>query len=115
MSDNQKLIAAVVAGLLMMAKGCEPVGPPKPEPNVAVVSASFDDYRELMADVWTEGAEKSFATDREAFDWVKGKAETARKAAFAPVHQLEQSTFGGEAWDDAKRKALWGKFAKECN
>ena len=112
MTDNQKLIAAIAAGLLMMAKGCNPQ--PEPPAPVAIVAKSFDDYRELMGDVWTEGASKSFSTDREAFEWVKGQAETARKAAFAPVHQLEQSTFGGEAWDDAKRKSLWSKFATEC-
>ena len=60
MTDNQKLIAAIAAGLLMMAKGCNPQ--PEPPAPVAIVAKSFDDYRELMGDVWTEGASKSFST-----------------------------------------------------
>jgi hypothetical protein len=115
MSDNAKLTAAIIAGLLMMAKGCGDVqpGPTPPTPSVTV-KAAFDDYRSLMDQVWTEGADKSFATDREAFEWVKGRAELARKAAFAPVHQREQDAFGGPKWDDERRKLLWRQFAKEC-
>lgn len=115
MTDNQKLIAAIVAGLVMMAKGCgtDVPGPNPPTPTVNV-RAAFDDYRSLMSAVWTEGADKSFDSDRAAFEWVKGRAELARKAAFAPVHEREQATIGGDKYTDDARKALWRQFATEC-
>lgn len=112
MTDNQKLIAAIAAGLLMMAKGCGEAVPNPPTPTVNVVK-SFDDYRDLMGKAWTEGAAESFDSDRAAFEWIKGRAELARKAAFAPVHEREQATFSGDKWDDAKRKSLWQQFATE--
>lgn len=113
-TDNSKLLIAIVAGLVLMARGCGNSPGPEPQPNPAIVRQSFNDYRSLMGKVWSEGSSRSFATDREAFDWVKGQSELARKAAFAPVHELEQATFGGENWSDAKRQQLWRQFGEEC-
>jgi hypothetical protein len=85
-----------------------------PEPEPAGVAATFDDYRVRMSAAWGEGAAMKFDSDRQAWEWIKSRAEMERKAAFAPVHQREQDTFGGEKWDDAKRAALWVQFAEEA-
>jgi hypothetical protein len=117
--------AVILAAALLLSRGCSPadVGPqpgptPPPEPVVSV-RAAFDDYRILMADVWAEGAAMSargeFESDRDARDWIGERAELARRAAFAPVHQREQDELGGEdQWSPERQATLWIQFETEC-
>lgn len=85
---------------------------------VVPVAQSFDAYRDLMGDVWTDAAAKveagELATDRAAHDFVAGRAELARKAAFQPVHDREQQALGEEKWTPAGCARLWRTFAAEA-
>lgn len=115
------LVAIVVAALSARGCGTRDANPePKPNPPAPVVTAreTFDAYRRLMAEAWTDGAARveagELTSDRAAHDWIAERADLARKAARQPLHDREQATLGDGKWTAAGQAALWRQFATEC-
>lgn len=116
------LIAVVALG------GCvvQPIpGPDDPQPEPITVSAesvahdAVVAYSVLCADAYIAAAEQleagTLTGDRETRDFLAGKMQAARDAAFQPVLDLQQQRIGvtdSRPWDAAAAAALFRQLAE---
>jgi hypothetical protein len=111
-------VATVIA--LTSLKGCGDLNiEPGPVNPVVTTRSAFIGYRQLMADAWRDGADRldrgELTTDRAAHDWIEERANLARQAAFAPIHQREQAALGDGKWTAEANARLWREFAEESD
>lgn len=91
--------------------------PPEPLVPTATARVAFDNYRRLMSEAWSAGADclerGELTNDRAAHDWIEERAQLARKAAFAPIHTREQTALGDGKWSADANARLWRELAAE--
>lgn len=114
---NPLVVLAGFALFALVLRGCGQQSPgPDPAPHVDAAE-TFEDYRELMSQAWSEGADQLDAgqldTDRAALEFIKGRAELARQAAFQPVYDRQQQAVA-DGWTPEKMAAVWRQLATEC-